>query len=552
MRLVLLAVLFACHTTTPAPPDLATLGAPGLRNIDPKALQADTLYLASDALAGRYPGSDGDRAAEQYIADAFRSAGLQPAGDAGTYFQTVPLREANRIDAQSSLVIHGRGGDVELISGKDAALFADPHSGDVSIDAPLVFVGYGLATPGYDDLAGLDLHGAIALVYGGAPRAIGGKPLNSAEHAVLADVKERTLALRDHGARAVIVIYDPARAERMPFSNWVKKVWGGSMAWLEHGEVRSLPVMPSVAVDEAVIDRVHPGMHAIWQQLDRGQPAKLDLGATVSLRLRSEIKDVTARNVVGLLPGSDPALAAETIVYTAHHDHIGVGPPVANDAIYNGALDDAIGVAGVIAIAHAFAALPQRPRRSILFLAVTAEEKGLLGSDYFAAHPTIPIERIVADINIDGLSPLYEQFDIVALGAEHSSLAGDAAAAARATGYVISPDPDPDQVYFIRSDQYSFVKHGVPSVFPGAGWRDAHGDTATNKAIGDKWGAEHYHQPSDEWRPEYRAEWAAKEAGFDFLLGLSVAMAAERPHWNPGDAFANMQSRSATPAVTGR
>ena len=238
-----------------------------------------------------------------------------------------------------------------------------------------------------------------------------------------------------------------------------------------------------------------------------------------------------------MLRGSDPALAAETVIYTAHHDHLGIGPPIDGDTIYNGALDDAIGVAGIIEIARAFLALPHKPRRSVMFLAVTAEEKGLLGSDYYAAHPTVPLARIVADINVDGLNAQWEPHDVVALGAEHSTLAAHVDAAARALDLVVGEDLEPEQVFFIRSDQYSFVKRGVVSVFPGAGYRDARGGNDANRAIADTWSQKRYHRPADEWQPEYRADWAAKEAAFDFLLGLSVANTAERPRWNSGDVF---------------
>ncbi|MGE5184555.1 MAG: M28 family peptidase [Acidobacteriota bacterium] len=553
MRIAVLGMLAACghHSTTS---ELAKTGAPALHAIDPVQLEANTKYLSSDELAGRAPGSEGGAKAEQYVADQFAKLGLQPAGEGGTYFQTVPLREAILDAARSSLVVHAKAGDVELVHGKDAVLVADPHSADVAIDAPLVFVGYGISTAGYDDLAGLDLHGAIAVVFGGAPRSLAGKPLDASLHAVLADVKKRSVDLRAHGASAMLVIYDPARAQRMSFAKYVTKVFASSMAWLDHGEVGSLPVLPMTALSDTALDRVlgDGKTHALWEKLDRGERVQVDLAATASLRVRAQLRDVTARNVAALLPGSDPALAAETVVYSAHLDHLGLGPPVDGDSIYNGALDDAIGVAGIIEMARGFVALPQHPKRSLLFLAVTAEEKGLLGSDYFAAHPTIPLARIVADINIDGLSPLYEEYDMLPLGAEHSTLAAHAEAAAHATGYVLSPDPDPDQVFFIRSDQYSFVERGVPSVFPNAGWRDANGDTAAYKAISDKWAAEHYHQPSDVWRPEYNAAWAAKEAGFDVLFGLSVANAPERPRWNPGDAFANTASQEPTAGVTGR
>ena len=528
----LLLLLCACHAAAPTAPDLATSGAAGLKTIDAQRLMATTNYLASDALEGRAPGSRGGIAAEDYVAKQMAEIGLVPAGEHGTFFQTVPLREATRDDAKSSLVVHTKAGDVPFVEGKDAVLWADPHQADVAIDAPLVFVGYGI------DLVGVNLHGAIAVIYGGAPRMRDGKPLDAATHAVLADVKKRTPALRDHGASAVLVVFDPARAERMSWESYVPKVADSQMGWVENGQVRSLPALQMVMISEAALDRVAGGKaHEAWKQhLDRGEVAKLDLGATASLRVHAELAERVARNVAGLLRGASD----EVVVYTAHLDHLGIGPPVDGDNIYNGAMDNAIGVAGVLEIARAFKALPHPPRRSILFLIVAGEEKGLLGSNYYVQHPLIPLAKTVANINIDGINALYEDFDILALGAEHSTLMRHAEAAARASGLAISPDPDPDQVYFIRSDQYSFVKGGVPSVFPSAGWKDATGALDKNKALSDAWGEQHYHRPSDNWRPEYKPEWPAKEARFDFLFGLSVANAADRPAWNPGDAFSHL------------
>jgi hypothetical protein len=550
LRFSLLALAVACQPATPRSPDLGTLGAAGLRAIDPATLEANTRLLASDALAGREPGTDGDTRAENYIADQFHALGLEPAGDQGSYFQAVALRRAVRDDAHSALVVNGRRGRVVIAPPHDVLLFADPRNGHVAIDGPLVFVGYGLSVPGYDDLAGVDLHGAIAVVYRGAPRVIGGKPVSSAQHAVLSDLGSRSAALRARGARAMITVYDPMRAERLAFDQWVPKVDGPSMAWVEHDVVGSLPALPYLTMTEEAADRIAggPTFHAIWQQLDRGKPTRLTLDATASLTIAAELRDVTARNVLGVLRGSDPMLAKETVVYTAHHDHLGIGPAIDGDTIYNGALDNAIGVAGIIEIARAFVALPERPRRSILFLAVTAEERGLLGSDYYAAHPTVPLANIAADINIDGLNPQWEPHDIVALGAEHSTLAAHVAAAATSLGFAVSEDPEPEQVFFIRSDQYSFVKRGVVAVFPSAGYLDNKGGFDANRAISDRWSMLRYHRPGDEWQPEFRAGWAAREASFDFLLGLSVAVTAERPRWNPGDVFETLAGTAAPSA----
>ena len=538
--LVTATLLGGCTPAGPQPPDLATLGAAGLRAIDAKQLETNTKFLASDALAGREPGTDGDASAEVFIAEQFRALGLEPGGDNHTYFQTVPLRRAERDDAHTSFVVHREGADISLAPIREALLVADPRNGKVAIvNAPLVFVGYGLAVPGYNDLDGVDLHGAIAIVYAGAPRTIGGAAVSTAQHAVLSDLKVRGVALHARGAVAMISIFDPVRAERMPYDQWVTKIVGPSMAWLDNGQVGSLPVLPNGVISEAAADRIAGGakLHAIWQQLDRGVPARLTLDATASLTITAELRDVTSRNVVGVLRGSDPKLAAELVIYSAHHDHLGIGPAIDGDAIYNGALDDAIGVAGIIEIARAFVALPQRPRRSIMFLAVTAEEKGLLGSDYYAAHPTVPLANIACNINLDGLQPMWEPHDIIALGAEHSTLAAHVGAAARALGLAVGQDAEPEQVFFIRSDQYSFVKRGVVAVFPGSGYMDATGHFDANRALADRWSMQRYHRPADEWQPEFRADWAAREASFDFLLGLSVAITADRPRWNRGDVF---------------
>jgi hypothetical protein len=525
-----------------SPEALASGGAPGLSALDARSLETTTRFLASDELEGRGTGTPGGAKAEQYVADKLKALGLEPAGEGGTYFQTIPMREATRIDAESSLVVHAQGGDVTFAPDQ-IVLYADPRQPNVSLDAPLVFVGYGVSRPdlGYDDLTGVDLHGAIAVVMCGAPRTLGGKELDPALHAVLADIDPRTSQLRAHGASAVISVYDPVRAARMPFSLWVTKIVGPTLAWLENGQPRSEPFLPMTRIDEAGLDRIlsatpkAPKAHALWEKLDRGEHVSLPLGRA-SLRIKSTHREVSARNVAALLRGTQPD---EAVVYTAHLDHLGIGPAIDGDRIYNGAMDNAIGVAAMLEIAHAFKALPTPPRRSVLFVAVTGEEKGLLGSDYFAAHPTIPFGQIAANVNIDGVTAFFEVHDVVGLGAEHSSLSAQVDLAARAVGLVVSPDPDPAQVFFIRSDQYSFARRGVPALFPGSGNLDAAGGREKNQKIGDEWAEHHLHRPSDDWHSDYRAEWTLPEMRFEFLLGLAIANATERPHWNTGDVFAN-------------
>ena len=494
MRIALL-VLVACHAS-PQP------------HIDAARFETIVKTLSSDAFEGRAPGTPGGVKTEDYIAAQMAAIGLAPAGEGGTYFQTVPMRESRL--ASGSLVV----GDFAIT---DAKLWT--FGTDVNITAPLVFAGYG------DDA---DVHGAIAAVYMGSPRQIGGKPVGSAEHAVMADIVARMRVLKTRGALAVIAIYDPVRAEGQTYEQWLPTAAGPELSWSP-----DVPALPRVTISEAAFDRViGGGAHAIWEQLDRGERPKVTIAKTATLVTHADVREIRPRNVLGMIRGATD----EVVVYSAHHDHLGIGVPVKGDAIYNGALDNASGVAGILEIARAFRAT--KPRRSILFLATTGEEKGMVGSDYFAAHPTVPIDKIVADVNIDGVSPLYEPFDIVALGIEHSTLAAHAEDAARKLGLSISPDPDPGQVYFIRSDQYSFVKRGIPSAFPDAGHKDRAGNTDENTRLSDLWGGEHYHAPSDVWQPTWDARWAAKVLAFDFEFGLSIANAPERPRWNPGSPFA--------------
>lgn len=210
------------------------------------------------------------------------------------------------------------------------------------------------------------------------------------------------------------------------------------------------------------------------------------------------------------------------------------------DAIYNGAHDDAAGIAGVLEVARAFAALPKRPPRSVLVVGVTGEEKGLLGSDYFARHPTVPLSGIVANVNLDAPNGMWVPHDLIVLGAEHSSLGDAARSAATALGLRLSPDPKPEQVHFIRSDQYSFVRRGVPSLFPGLGFSDENGRSEKNLATMDWWIKNRYHQPSDEWAPALDYEAMAQEVRADFLMALSVALDPDRPRWRDGDVFAKL------------
>jgi Zn-dependent M28 family amino/carboxypeptidase len=255
------------------------------------------------------------------------------------------------------------------------------------------------------------------------------------------------------------------------------------------------------------------------------------------MAVRAEMRELSAANVAGLLPGSDPARSGEVVVVVAHLDGLGVGEPRGGDAIHNGAMDNASGVAAMLEVARGLASAPRAPPRSVLFLAVTAEEKGLLGSEWFAAHPTVPLDRIVAVLNVDGAPGPFPFEDVVARGAGHSTLGRAAALAAEAAGVPVSPDPAPRANAFIRSDQYSFVRAGIPSLYVTPG--RAGGDPEARR----RWARERYHTPADEWDPGWNWEGAARFARLQLLLALAVASGPDRPRWNPGDVLAPRAGR---------
>jgi Zn-dependent M28 family amino/carboxypeptidase len=266
------------------------------------------------------------------------------------------------------------------------------------------------------------------------------------------------------------------------------------------------------------------------------------------MRLQAVVRsrEVTSPNVAAVLPGLGPALKSEYVAYTAHSDHLGIGKPVNGDAIYNGALDNASGVAALLEIARAFRALPNPPARSILFLDVTGEEMGLLGSDYFAHFPTVPIHSIVADVNMDGASIFYAFRDVVPRGGPDSTLGRVVQRAALQLGLKVSPDPQPEQIYFVRSDQYSFVKQGVPSVFISEGY-EAKDPGVDGKKVSDEWRATRYHKPSDDMSQPMDLNASLQFMQLHFLVGYDIANDPQRPRWNPGDFFGETFGRNAKP-----
>jgi Peptidase family M28 len=521
--IVLLAALLAL-----SPAELRKKAAPGLSAIHPEAIAAHVRFLADDLLEGRRSGELGHAIAERYVAARLEALGLRPAGEGEGWLQEVRLRELRADPERSSLSF---GGGPALRPFEDYLPGADSARTEVEIEAPLVFVGYGVRAPelGYDDTAGADLSGKIVVWLQGAP----GSPFPALAKAVYSDNAVKWPPLAERGAVGILSLVTPERLQIQPFDRAARTARRGTIL---SAEAPRMP--PVVSVPPKVADALLA--HAattLSEQLDRarsGQLRPLDLGVRARIRLASAAREIVSHNVLGLLPATEPG-AAEIVAISAHLDHLGVGDPVDGDAIYNGAVDNAAGIAEMLEIARALAAQPHR-KRSVLFLAVTGEELGLHGSAAFTRHPTVPLEGVVADLNLDQLSPMWTPHDVVLRGAEQSTLEEHVRAAAAVAGLVISPDPVPEQTFFVRSDQYNFARHGVPAACLWQGFRDGKGGSS-NESIFRNWRATRYHQPSDDLRQPFDWPAAAAWARFEFLVALSVVEAKERPAWKPDDFF---------------
>jgi hypothetical protein len=519
-----------------------------LAAIRPEAIRADMRFLADDLLEGRGTGTRGHLLAAQFIAAQFESMGLAPAGDHGTFFQDVPLQSVKVDEPSSSFRWKNTATTEPLKFREDYVLYGDPGRDDSQVTAQIVFVGYGITAPdqSYDDYKDIDVRGKIAAVVFGAP----GFPSAVKAHYSASWLKRKNAAA--HGAVGILTFYDPRLEGLYPFAKQVRDLAIPRFNWLDAagspdhyyaalktvGSVSMAAVKRLLSVSGHTADEIYAGVKV-------GRLAAFPLQGTAEIRTVTRRALVHSPNVVAKLQGSDPKLSTEFLVYTAHLDHLGISTPVNGDSIYNGALDNASGAAEVLEIARAFSRMPDKPRRSVLFVEVTAEEAGLLGSDYFASNPTVPPASIVADVNIDEDLMLWPLRDVVALGAEHSTLDQSVHRAAERMRLAVSPDPAPEQVAFIRSDQYSFVRQGIPSLALTAGFMSEDRNLKPAE-IFENWYAHFYHQPQDDMQqPGLNFDAAAQFAQVGFLCGLYVAQDSERPRWNPGDffgtAFANSQ-----------
>jgi Zn-dependent M28 family amino/carboxypeptidase len=524
----------------------------GMKLFSVDAMKAHDKFLASDLLEGRGPGTRGDELARLYIAAQFESYGLEPAGDNGTFFQRVPLLGI-RMDAASTNLSFAKEGGATIgpLKHLDEFVATDQSQSPAStLNSELVFVGHGDVAPEYrwDDYKGLDAHGKTLIMLVDDPPA-------NAQEPDLFKGKVRTYYGRwtykfeigtAKGADGVILIHTNDAAG-YPWSV-VRNSWGGETSY-----VRLAPGQPALHIASWITEKVAGDLFkAAGYDLDALTKAAssrdfkpVALGFKLTGTISSKIRPFETGNVIARVTGSDPKLRDEGILYTAHHDHFGIGrPDDRGDAIYNGAIDNATGCALLLEMARVWANTKPAPKRSIYFAAVAAEEQGLLGSAYLGQHPPIPAGRIALNLNYDAIQELGRVRDVVMNGAERTTFFPTAQRVTKALGLTISPDPEPEQGHYYRSDHFSLGKVGIPafSIEPG---QDVVGK-------GKEWGAkmstdyrEHrYHQPSDEFDPNWDWSEGVQMTQLGYWLGWEAASAASMPNWKPGDEFRAVRDRS--------
>ncbi|HEV8657134.1 MAG TPA: M28 family peptidase [Thermoanaerobaculia bacterium] len=548
MKRLTIAVLATLAIGANVPSELSH----ALKSFSAGAIAAHDKFLASDLLEGRGPGTRGDTIAEEYIATQFQSCGLEPGGENGTYFQKVPLVGVTLDSAKSSVSFTKDAASVVgPLKYLDEFVGTDTSQQSIStLDSDAIFVGHGVVAPEYnwDDYKGIDVRGKTLIMLVDDP------PANASEPDLFKG-KARTYYGRwtykyeigaAKGAQAVILIHTNEAAGY----GWqvVRNSWGKETSFmrLKRG-ANALRfegwITEKIAND--VFRAAGQDLAALTKAAASRDFKPVPLGLKFSANLTSTLRPFDTRNVLARLEGSDPKLRAEAVLYSAHHDHLGIGTPDATgDRIYNGAIDNASGTALLLEMARVWANTKPAPKRSIIFNSVAAEEQGLLGSEWFGENPTIPAGRIALAINYDSVFEFGKVGSVTMIGVERMTFHPTAERVANALGLKIVPDQDPEQGHYYRSDHFSFAKAGIPAFSIGQG-HDIIGKPADyGRKLSDDYRANHYHQPSDEFDPKWDWSSAVQMAQLGFWLGWDAANAATMPNWIAGDEFRAARDRS--------
>jgi Zn-dependent M28 family amino/carboxypeptidase len=520
---------------------VAASSANAAEHFDGKTWWDTVKVISDDKYEGRDTGSKGEQRAQEYIVQQLRALGVEPAGDGG-YYQTVKLRTLEIAEPESQLTLI-KDGKVQFITLGEQAFFSTRYSLAPKVDAALVFVGYGLNIPenNYNDFAGMDLKNKVAVIITGSPADV-----PSALSAHYQSRAERWKALKAAGAIGFIQIPNPASMD-LPWSRMALNRNHASMDLVGPEFDETAGAQLAVAFNPAHADLLLQGTGHSFEEIaalakDRKPLPHFPLAVSVSAVTRSHSHDVQSTNIVAKISGSDPKLKGEYVVLSAHIDHVGIGEPINGDRIYNGAMDNGSGSALLLDVARSLQHTHTKLKRSLLFVWVTGEEKGLLGSKYFAAHPTVPAKAMVADLNTDMFLPIIPLKVLTVYGLAESDLGERVIAVGKSLGVDVQPDPTPLFNVFIRSDQYNFVRHGVPSLMIDVGAVPGTPEAQTIKT----WRTERYHAPSDDANQPVDLATAAGYEEVIRALTIEVANDAKRPQWKQDSFFRRYAQESAS------
>lgn len=507
---------------------------------DTNRIKSHLFFLADDLLEGRDTGSRGHNIASLYIATEFAKYGLKPMGTDG-YMQPVAFRKATLVQESPSFTLTTDAGETTLAYPKEYLTGPDILNQTSQLSGEMVFAGYGIIAEELDhnDYADIDVEGKIVVILSGKPESF---PSEMGAH--LASGSQKAQYAVDHGAIGMISITTPTNEKVRPYQSRLSYIHTPSLAWIDsEGEPanRFPQLKGSAYLSEGAARKLFAdapvSLDDIYAQLAEDKsPKGFALPGKVNMSKQSQHSQITSPNVVAALEGSDPELKNEYVVFSAHSDHIGFAKTVKKDNINNGAMDNASGTAVMLETARLFSQMEQKPKRSILFVSVTGEEKGLLGADYFAHNPTVPVESMVADVNLDMPILTYEFADVIAFGASHSDMKASVEQAAANAGIELSPDPWPEQALFTRSDHYAFVKQGVPSVFLVPGLKSKDPNVDGSKVFGE-FLSTNYHKPSDDVNQKFNWDAARTFAEVNAQIGYTLATQEQKPTWNKGDFF---------------
>ena len=507
--------------------------------ISAERIRAHVKFLSDDLLEGRGTGQRGGDIAAEYIGTQFALYGLKPAGDNGTYFQGVPMMSVKTLPATSFKLIPRSGDAVTLKNLDDFVTNNESQTETAAIDAPVVFVGFGIKAPEYnwDDYQGIDLRGKVALLFVNEPPS---DDPNFFKGKALTYYGRWTYKYEETARRGAVATLIIHRTDLASYG-WqvVRNSMGTERSHLRRDNTPKLQAASWIQLDVAkeLVGMAGLDLDKLYQQAQSRDFKPIELPVRLQAHVVSELRPFVSRNVLALLPGTDPQRSGQAVMYTAHYDHLGINPNLTGDKIYNGAVDNGTGCGILLELAHAWTSASAAPTRSILFAAVTAEEQGLLGSEYLGKHMPIPASKVSLDLNYDALPPIGDPEEVEVSGAERTTFYPLVESTAKAFGLAIRPDAKPEAGHYYRSDHFSLARVGIPSFSIGEGLKYKGRDAAWGKAQADDYVDHHYHQPSDEYRPDMDFAGLAKMAEFGFVLGQAAATAPELQGWQPGDEF---------------